>query len=412
MAGKGIQVIEEQKKCQVKRYYGHPCGRDVVTGGEKCICHSEDPDKDVELFQKEVDEELARDDRHNFSGFVFPIGFHFTVTEFPKDAYFRHAQFLGAANFLLFQFSGQAHFGNAKFSEEASFRHAKFSGMARFWSVQFSGEADFAEAQFTEGCGFDSTQFSRKADFRFLKLAEATQFVFRKTDLHNCLFRRTDIARIEFTDVMWPRRRKLFGKNLLFRRAVADELDPQQTQWEEVGDVYRGLHTNYTDHNRYADAGDFYVAEMDINRKTNPEWRYLIPSWFYRKVSLYGQSYLRPFLWLILFLLLFPLLLLYGGINLQPAGTDHLSTADHSVKIIDYDWVWSLNRSDFIFFTDDYWTTVGNNLLFLTFSRDGLVDSLPYLYQKVMAGLQIPLIVTLIAFFLLALRRQFKRKSF
>jgi hypothetical protein len=52
------------------------------------------------------------------------------------------------------------------------------------------------------------------------------------------------------------------------------------------------------------------------------------------------------------------------------------------------------------------------NISFLTFSRDKLSAILISPYQEALAGLQIPIIITLIAFFLLALRRQFKRKSF
>ncbi len=499
-------------------YGGGPCGRPVIDG-EKCICHSENPDKDVALLRKEVDEQLARDDRHDFISFVFPDGFSFEGVEFPKNVYFlkakfsgvahfsyarfsekadfrgaefsgeadftdskfsgmanfgnarfsgsailenakfsgeanfvkaqfsseawfNDAQFSGEANFSSAKFSGEAGFVDAKFSGEASFHHAqftwgesfsgaqffgeaiffdiqfsvaadfsyaKFSGETLFKDAQFSGEADFSYAQFSGEANFINAEFSGQADFQDLTMAEKALLTFDHVDLHNCHFFRTDISRLEFSNVKWPRRRKLFGKNLLFRRAVADELDPVSEEWEEVGNIYRGLQVNYTNHNRYADASHFYVAEMDINRKTNREWRYLIPSWFYRKVSLYGQSYLRPFMWLMLVLLLFPAIILWGGIN-PSAASDVAFGQQESIS-----YTFSLNPADCFLFQGldgDYWTVFFKNISFLTFSREKLSAILLSPFQEALAGLQIPLIVTLIAFFLLALRRQFKRKSF
>ena len=274
------------------------------------------------------------------------------------------------------------------------------------------------------------SMFGKDASFENLHIEKGAQLIFSDVGLENCHFLRTDVTKLKFTAVKWPRSR-LFRCSPWFRQAVADELRPDQNSWELVGDIYRGLQDYYQSHNRYADAGDFYAAEQDVNRKTNRGLFFLVASWLYRLVSLYGQSYLLPLFWLALVLLLFPAVFLLDGIKgvdpPVPAGVTQSATeavsytfslnpageARNAIDTVAYSF--SRNPADCFLIqssSGDYWTCFFNNVSFLTFSRTKLSERLLYPYQDALAGLELVIMVALIAFFLLALRRQFKRKSF
>ncbi len=427
---------DQPKTCQVRIRGNRPCGRPLYDG-DKCICHSEDLGKDTKLFQREVDEQLNRDDLHDFTHFVFPENYDFSGIEFKQDTYFFEAKFLGNVIFSSATFSGEAYFNYAMFSGEAYFNYATFSGYAdfnratfsvyaNFIQATFAGEADFIIATFSGEANFmrchltktarvvfskelrGKPMFGKVADFGELQIDDGAQLMFNHIGLENCSFLRTDVTKLKFTAVKWPRRR-LFRWSPWFRQAVADELSPDQKNWELVGDIYRGLQDYYHEHNRYADAGDFYAAEQDVNRKTNRGRLYLVANWLYKSVSLYGQSYMLPLLWLAFFLLLFPAIFLWGGIG-APATAHGTQSVAGPVS-----YTFSPNPADCFLFqsvSGDYWTCFFNNVSFLTFNRAKLSARLLYPYQDALAGLEIVIMVALIAFFLLALRRQFKRKSF
>ncbi len=471
---------DQPMTCQVRILGNKPCGRPLFDSG-MCICHSEDPNKDRDLFKEEVRKELNRDDFHDFTSFVFPEDYDFSGREFKRDTYFALAKFLGNVRFGDATFSGEASFSNVTFSGEASFLMATFSGKASFHRATFSGEAgflmatfsgdvDFCGATFSSEASFSNVTFSgeayftyatfsceadfnwatfsgetyftkatfasptnfwgshltktarvwfsnaertepmfgKDAAFRDLKIDDGAQLIFIHVGLENCSFLLTDVTKLKFTAVKWPRRR-LFRWGPWFRQAVADELNPDQKNWELVGDIYRGLQDYYHEHNRYADAGDFYAAEQDVNRKTNRGRIYLVANSLYKSVSLYGQSYMLPLLWMALFLLLFPAIFLWGGIG-PPVTADG---AQDTTKVVSYSL--SPYPSDCFLIqssNDDYWTCFFNNVSFLTFNRAKLSERLLYPYQHALAGFEIVIMVALIAFFLLALRRQFKRKSF
>ncbi len=525
----GLQLSEEEiKTCQVKMHDEKPCGR-PLWDGEKCICHSEESDKDRDLFMHEVQEQLSRDDLHDFTRFVFPkdydfpwpelregAGFELRTQEFRKNAYFGRARFLGMADFIDTRFFGSADFSGVKFlgvanfvgaqfsgcasfdrakvrstanfslgrfhkkasfqaatfdgavdivktqlDDVATFADAKFGGEADFKGTQFTGEADFRATQFDGGANFMEAQFSgrvifsraqfdvkagffgaefsgdayfvsacfdsevdfRKArvvgdtDFvrtefrretqfsecrieksayvRFdnkdgedamfqsttffteMRLEEGAKLLFRKVSLEQCRLQGTDWRKVRFVDVEWP------AKN--GRQAVADELTEETPDWELVADVHRDIQENCLRSNRYNEATGFFVAEQQIRWRLNPRWSYRWPSLLYRIVSRYGQNYVRPLLWMCLTLGVLPATFLWTGIK-------------------DVQYAFSLWPSDCLLLTKDYWDTFFDNVAFLTFSRSDLTDRLLHSYQKGLAGLEMVLIVTLITFFLLALR--------
>lgn len=506
-------MTDTPKTCQVRVHGNKPCGRPLYDG-EKCICHSDDPKKDEVAFDREIKKQLAREDYHDFTRFVFPDGYNFEYVEFPLDAHFWHAKFTGDVLFAKAKFSGEARFNFARFSGTVDFRYAKFSGEVAFNEAEFSRLTDYSHAEFSEKVNFILTKFYDEADFLFTKFYAKSTFFgakffgkiffdrinflgwtdfsyvefsgtvffrkakfsgeavfsnvtfdssakfvkclfsdkvqfsnsiltekaritfdnenqddvafqkeadfiamttyegavlhFRKISIETCRFLETDLRKVQFSDVTWPRSR---------RTCVYDELapdvkwinwdksedkkeadKPDRFQYSLIAQLYRHLQSNFMESNNYSQAGEFHIGEREMMRKSKGKWRqYFCTDVLYKIVSNYGESFIRPFAWLVSMLLLFPAIFLWGGVE--------LSVKAKSASYYPFEGILSEHWCS-------YWTLICKNVMFLTYSRTDLTNTLIYTYQKALAGIELVLIVTLIAFFLLALRRQFKRKSF
>ena len=108
----------------------------------KCLMHSEDPRKDLGAFESKFEQilEKAGDAAADFRGFVFPRA-AYKGRRFAARCSFKHATFLGGADF-----SGSV------FAQDVDFRQARFvDGCANFYKAQFSQQANFAEAIFGDG---------------------------------------------------------------------------------------------------------------------------------------------------------------------------------------------------------------------------------------------------------------------
>jgi uncharacterized protein YjbI with pentapeptide repeats len=112
------------------------CDRVPYDHAGLCICHSEDPNKDVQAFQREIADMLQRRD-HRFGGFVFPDEVRSASASFESAASFTGVTFQGAATFSGVRFEGKADFSGA------AFRGATvFGGDGDKWIFSRSGGAD------------------------------------------------------------------------------------------------------------------------------------------------------------------------------------------------------------------------------------------------------------------------------
>ena len=252
------------KTCQVEMYSGEPCGR-PLHDGDKCICHSEKEDKDVKLFQQELDKIFADEETeyYDLTRFVFPKVGYTLPTEYKKDTFFTGAKFSGDAYLHSATFSGEASFGEATFSGKASFIEAKFSGEASFAGAKFSGETWFAATQFEKDVSFafcraskaaqvifdgeelqrmNKEIFSVEADFAWCSFAEPKNIIFRKLSLERCDFLNTDVTEVQFVDVTWARKPKFL--KWFPRNAVHDEF-AEQPDYNLIAQLYRRLQQNY-----------------------------------------------------------------------------------------------------------------------------------------------------------------------
>jgi len=112
------------------------------------------------IFEKFVFEKEVTFDSANFSKFA-----NFELANFSETAHFGSTSFIGLAYFRLTSFSGDAYFGSASFNGNAYFGSATFSGHAKFVLASFSEFANFKLTSFSGDAYFDSVSFSGIADF-------------------------------------------------------------------------------------------------------------------------------------------------------------------------------------------------------------------------------------------------------
>ena len=175
----------ENRRCR----YHEICGLILEPGSEsdKCILHSDDPNKDKQAFQNAIETHLKLRG-NNFGGFVFPEkvnlnDFNFSkwptsffMAKFLKGADFRRAKLYKRVDFTSAEFPKGANFYQATFSKSVSFNNATFSEWVNFNHVIFSEGTDFHGATFSKGSSFGSTKFHKGADFRGATFSEGGNF--------------------------------------------------------------------------------------------------------------------------------------------------------------------------------------------------------------------------------------------
>jgi hypothetical protein len=262
---------------------------------------------------------------HDFRFFRFPA-IDLSRSRFAKPLRLAEAIFSGEADFGRATFSGRADFGMATFSGRADFGRATFSGGAKFGRATFSGETDFRGETFRGVCLFTEVTLDEKAEVIFEKANS-------KANLTQASFLDTNLERIHFRDVDWPRKGR--------RQALWDEFPHEggQPNYEKVAENYRQLVLNYEAKRDFDTAEDFHIGEMEMRRKkkrtpaeikaaeaksrgmkmlwhcwgTIREWTngYSI----YKLLSNYGTNYWQGFLVLVVLLALFSGIFLCTGLK-------------------------------------------------------------------------------------------------
>jgi uncharacterized protein YjbI with pentapeptide repeats len=175
---------EEQRRCPIKMskvWLEQECGRPIhrFSGDETpvCLMHSRDPQKSEEEFQKEFDSILNNvgERTANFTAFVFPAA-RYLQREFKAECLFTRATFTQDANFDGAIFTQDANFGRATFTQDANFRVATFTQAADFSWATFTQDADFVRAIFTRAADFSWATFTRAADFSWATFTQDANF--------------------------------------------------------------------------------------------------------------------------------------------------------------------------------------------------------------------------------------------
>lgn len=369
--------------CDTRMSSGNECERPIKRDG-KCIFHLENKtDEESEMFKKEFPRYVNTNASNDFTGFIFPKGFEFfNNIKFKKDVYFNDAKFHGVTfdhtifednvSFFKAEFFGEANFSNSifngdvyfdytkfrnnvsfdstKFNKRTSFDRSKFKSFeineetfiasfyqAEFNNVSFFGtrfenaDANFLFAIFNNKTAFHLTRFNKKVYFSnvnffgdvyfnnvnfgehmamFDKIRFHETCEFNSIDLSNVCFLDSDVCDVEFFNVTWKREN---NRNINVAEKFAG--------YAPVSQLYRRLRMSYEKRYMFAEAGDFFIGEMEMRRKNvttkNKRLRNII-LWskrnfyilgIYKHLSYYGENYHRPVFFGIMLILLYPILI-------------------------------------------------------------------------------------------------------
>ena len=433
--------------CPVEMYMGGRCGRAIyhapagVDNEPVCLMHSRNPNKDDAEFQAEFERILreAGEGVADFSGFVFP-GAAYAYRELKPYCFFSWATFMQRADFRWATFAQDVHFREAKFTQGADFLRATFTQGTDFRWAKFTKAAGFSQATFKEGVNFRETEFREDEEllpgpvFVLTRFEKPDAVVFYQTYLGQALFQNCDVSKFTFSNVRWREREN--GKRLVFEELVdlnkgaagvlrLPEGSPDDRNYALIAELYQQLKKNYDDRRDYWTAGDFHYGEMEMKRLSSPRRNKLL-RWLHRNLGLvawykyaseYGESYTRPALWMAVVVLLFTLL--YPLVGLSPGGKEPKPSAQ-TVGAEQPTAQPSISYSTFFqfvgrdprgaasgakrFFGNSLMTTLG-----VAFFQRELEYQPVYPWGRVLQWAELLFTSTLIALFLLAVRRQFRR---
>jgi len=405
-----------------------------------------------------------------FDGARFAQTIDFCAAVFRGDAYFNSSFFMGDVRFNLIRPSeSPAGQGAARTRIRFPFLPTVFGGKADFREATFHEGAEFKRTQFREDGSGESGLIFVLARFDKPKLVVFYDVFLGQALFHNCdvsEFRFTNV-RWRSRD---NGKRMVFEEDGRLRLDQVDTVallteghGPDKLNYGLIAELYQQLKKNYDDRRDYWTAGDFHYGEMEMKRlatphpnplsrciagkmrtwlaKENPgflagvaerrgysegsfhalrrDWhrRFGLAAW-YRRASEYGESYGRPLLLLVgtlaFFALLFPLFGLRPAAKSLPervaVGQPRPITSRAPM----------LSYSNFVRYRspepggvrvtaqsligDSLMTTIG----IAAFQRD-LAYEPCYPWGTLLATVETVITSTLLALFLLAVKRQFRR---
>jgi uncharacterized protein YjbI with pentapeptide repeats len=351
----------------------------------------------------------------------------FPDCEFVGDASFPNAVFQDDSSFMNSTFKAGALFHGAKFRKEVSFETTTFEGNAVFDPVEFSSTADFTGSTFLKDLEMKPwpqqqagstvllsfTRFAQRVIFDLTEFLESSSTASTLLVLGQCVlegqarmtFRGsmgcvslldTDLTNAVFVGEDWRPRPDLAGsvkskkRNAVLEEYALERIANGETDIPEllayvdvdgIAQLYRRLRDNYETHKRYAEAGDFFIGEMEIlrryrtvhtrvNRPPTPQadmrnaarrpltdpYRFLLLE-PYRILALYGESIRRPAFAALLIVLVFalvrpPLPLMLGSVLTFAQSTKMVTDTNlptNMTGIINATWN-ALQESTFAFF--------------------------------------------------------------
>jgi uncharacterized protein YjbI with pentapeptide repeats len=362
----------------------------------------------------------------DFSRATFTKGASFYGSQFGGLAYFAAAVFDDVVTFSNAQFDKKVTFSGAVFADLCDLCGAEFKDLAIFSGATFRGPAEFRETAFRE----DKTGLSGPV-FSLARFECPKDVCFQKAYLGQAVFFNCDVSEVNFSNVRWARRsgngkamvheeRAFVEKAEIWEPSfgVTDGLAAPTDSADErnyvlIAELYQQLKKNYDDRRDYWTAGDFHYGEMEMKRLSSPHRNKLLRWWhrnlglvgLYRAASEYGESYTRPVVWLAAVVVAFALLV-YPSIGLRYSSA-HSATSETVVK-----WLDRCPDSTSYHTCMGFWRLAGNSLLTSVevagFQRELAYEPV-YPWGRVARLVEVVLTSTLLALFLLALRRQFRR---
>ena len=375
--------------------------------------------------------------KSRFSDATFSQTADFGGASFVQVAWFFKATFTGDADFIGVTFTEGPLFVGATFAEDATFNHAVFSqgadfsfttfkGRTRFLGTEFHGTANWTGDRFLDRAEFRDMRFDLLAEgeptavFALANFSKPAEVVFDEVDLSRALFYDCDVSQVCFTSsVRWGRRNDNSGLAVIEEKIPLEHKHTTRLKrggkrdYGAVAQIYQQLKRSYDSRLDYWTANEFHFGEMEMKRLAVPtNGRLLgVRQWLHRRLSLialyryasdYGNSYMKPLLWLLGALVLVTALLPLPGVGLKRQGAMQAET---------YASVWRAGDG----WKPNLWAEgrlVGNGAITsvdtATFQRNPEYTP-AYPWGRLLAILETLLTSTLFGLFLLAIRRQFRR---
>lgn len=246
---------------------------------------------------------------------IWGYGVKFDNSRFCDETNFERTVF-GSVSFRGTVFGNSTMFYMPTFEKWVAFNQAKFGGLAVFLQPRFKGDASFGGALFEGGVRIEGRDkddaeqcvFLGEADFRRIQFLHPEQAVFYKVDLSKALLTEIfNLEKVRFWDVRWAK--KDGGCAIYDELSKAKEIDTPI-----IAQTYRQLWKNYDESLEYHTAGDFHIGSMRMKetylrrRLSSADadlWLrahdlfVLTVNGLYRSVSNYGERYGKALAWLL-----------------------------------------------------------------------------------------------------------------
>lgn len=247
----------------------------------------------------------------DFEGFVIPKKISFNNTLFKRGATFKNATFKEDVDFknCIFEptkkwisfyktsFEKRALFHDTKFLSKVSFSEAKFDAGSLFLRVIFDGDAFFQDTVFRRSANFTSATFRKRALFQNTVFKQ--NLLFFGNDYSDGAAIHPEAAKTEATFVEPP---ELLGINIDGHIAIKPT---QLTHLKSKGgDAYKWVKLKklMADHHNHREENDFFAKELECRAiDASLKEKALID--LYRMTADYGRSATRPFLALLILLI-------------------------------------------------------------------------------------------------------------
>ena len=360
----------------------------------------------------------------NFSNATFTQNADFLRATFTQDAGFQGATFTQNADFLRATFTQDADFQGTTFTQNADFLRATFTQTVRFEETKFHGTANWSSSRFLDRAVFRRTIFDPKiagepsAVFALTSFSKPVDVVFDDVDLSRALFHNCDVSQVSFSSsVEWAKRPNnrglaVFEETIDLEQEYATGLKRNgQRDYRAVEQIYHQLKKNYDSRLEYRTANYFHYGEMEMMRMAVPNHGLLswMPAWLYRRLSPvalyrfasdYGNSYGKPFLWLLGILILSAALFPIPGLMRQVT-----TKTETYISRWDFQKGYGKNlKAEARLIGKSVITSIDT----ATFQRTPEYTPV-YPWGRVLAIMETLLTSSLFALFLLAIRRQFRR---
>ena len=234
----------------------------------------------------------------------------FTKAQLFGTPLFAEAEFTQVAIFADCNFVGGVSFDRARFANFTSWLRARFNGTARFDEAAFADDADFTAATIIGSFRMTRTKLPPRDSeavmyFRHVILDPEASVTLNGVDLARVSFNGTLLSQFKFIGCEWAHVSSMGRKRaVLFDETVRDQSVPylyDRPTYAEVGDSYRQLRINLESTRQEMEAGDFYVGQMEMRRRsTDYAWAFrFFGLGGYNLLAAYGESWIRPILYYV-----------------------------------------------------------------------------------------------------------------